>query len=383
MANQFTEVSSQGFLSRLFGSIMGVFLGPVVIIGAIILLSWNEGRAVHAIIGLNAAEKMLVEAQATAPSSANDGKLVHVVGQASASDTISDSDLNVKFPGQVTVARTAQMYQWQEKKDEHSQDDAGGSQTTTTTYTYEHVWSEDPIDSSRFKHADGHENPAMPFRSSRMSAADARLGGYALDADTLGAIDPPQSVTPDAPEGWQKSGDRLVKGDPAAPKVGDLRVSYRELPSGSTISVLAAQSGGGFATFTAPNGYTIHMASAGNHPATEMIAQQRSTESLITWILRGVGFVVMWIGFSMLLGPLATFASIVPFLGSIVRGAAAFVSFVIAVPLTLIVIAIAWIAFRPLLGGGLLVLAAAAFYALWHWHKSRTPNHGLPSPAKA
>lgn len=383
MSNQFSEVSSQGFFSRLFGSIVGVFIGPLLVIGAIWLLSWNEGRAVHAIIGLNAAQQMLVEAQAATPSSANDGKLVHVVGQATASAAISDSDLNLSFPGQVTVARTVEMYQWKEKKDSHTEDNTGGSQTTTTTYTYEHVWSEDKIDSSDFKHADGHANPDMPFRSSRMSASDAKLGNYTLDADTLGDIDPPQSVTPDAPSGWQKSGDKLVKGDPASPKVGDLRVSYHELPSGSTISVLAAQSGGGFGTFTTPNGYTIHMASAGNHPASEMIAQQRATESLITWILRGVGLVVIWIGLSMLLGPLSTMAVIIPFLGGIVRGAVGFIAFVAAVPITLIVIALAWLAFRPLLGGGLLILAAVAFYGLWRLHKNRTPNHTLPAPAKA
>ena len=383
MANQFTEVATQGFFSRLFGSIIGVFLGPVFIIGAIILLSWNEGRAVHAIIGLNAAQQLTVEAQAASPSPTNDGKLVHVVGQATASAQITDSDLSVNFPGQVTVQRTVEMYQWQEKKEEHSQDNAGGSQTTTTTYTYEHVWSEDPINSSDFKHADGHENPDMPFRSARLSASDAKLGGYTLDADTLGDIDPPEAVTPDAPDGWKKSGDKLFKGDPAAPKVGDVRVSYHELPSGSTISVLAAQSGGGFGTFTTPNGYTIHMASAGNHPAAEMIAQQRATESLITWILRGVGLVVMWIGLSMLLGPLSTMAAIIPFLGGIVRGAVGFISLVVAVPLTLIVIAISWLAFRPLLGGGLLVLAVAVFYGLWRLHKNRTPNHTLPAAAKA
>jgi hypothetical protein len=383
MVNQYTEVASQGFFSRLFGSIIGVFIGPLLIIGAIVLLSWNEGRAVHAIMGLNAAQQMLVEAQAASPSPGNDGKLVHVVGQATASAAVADSDLNVNFPGQVTVARTVEMYQWQEKKSSHTEDKLGGGQETTTTYTYEQVWSEDKIDSSDFKHADGHANPDMPFRSSRMSASDAKLGGYTLDADTLGDIDPPQSLTPDAPDGWQKSSDKLYKGDPSSPKVGDLRVSYHGLPTGSTISVLAAQSSGGFGTFTTPNGYTIHMASAGNHPAAEMIAQQRSTESIITWILRGVGLLVMWIGFSMLLGPLATMAAIIPFLGSIVRGAAAFVAFVISVPLTLVVIAIAWLAFRPLLGGGLLVLAAAAFYGLWQWHKSRTPNHGKVEPAKA
>jgi hypothetical protein len=380
VVNQYTDVTQTGFFSRIGGSIIGFLIGPLLVIGAIILLSWNEGRAVKAIVGLNAATKVLVEASSTTTSPANESKLIHVVGQATASKPIADSDLNVSFAGQVAVARTAEMYQWREKKESHTQDQMGGGQQTTTTYTYDREWSDNAIDSSQFHHADGHQNPAMPFHSSRMAASDAKLGAYTLDADTLSSIDPPQALTPDAPSGWQRTGEQLYKGNPSAPNVGDMRVSYRGLPSGATVSVLAAQSNGGFAGFVTPNGYQIHMASAGNHAAAEMIAQERSQESILTWILRGVGFVLMWIGFLMFFGPLATFASVVPFLGSLVRGAAAAIAFVAALPLTLVVIAIAWIAFRPLLGGGLLVLAGAALYGLWTWHKGRTPH---PVPTKA
>ena len=43
----FTETSSQGFGSRLGSSLTGLLIGPLLVIGAIVLLCWNEGRAVQ------------------------------------------------------------------------------------------------------------------------------------------------------------------------------------------------------------------------------------------------------------------------------------------------------------------------------------------------
>ena len=68
------------------------------------------------------------------------------------------------------------MYQWKETKTERTQDNVGDSATTITTYDYSREWSADAVDSSKFKHPDGHQNPAMPFRSKRFAASDAKLG---------------------------------------------------------------------------------------------------------------------------------------------------------------------------------------------------------------
>jgi hypothetical protein len=91
-----------------------------------------------------------------------------------------------------------------------------------------------------------------------------------------------------------------------------------------------------------------------------------------------VGALLIFIGISAFLGPLATFGAIIPFLGSVMRGAIMGIALVITLPLTLIVIAIAWIAFRPLIGGALLILAIAALYGLARWHRSRNLQ---PKPA--
>lgn len=373
MPDVYTETTSRGFFSRILGSFAGLLLGPVIVIVAVMLLWWNEGRAVQAITGLNAAATQTVELQSDTPSPANEGKLVHIVGPAAASAAVADPDLSVNFPGQVAVARTAEMYQWKEKTESHTSDKLGGGQTTTTTYTYTQGWSDSPIDSSLFHHAEGHANPSMPLRSQLFAASDAKLGGFTLDTDTLHQLDLGQPVAPDAPAGWTKSGGQLLKGDPAAPKTGDMRVTYRGLPAGSTISVLAAQSHGGFAPFVTANGYSVHLAAMGNQPAAIMIANERHAESTLTWIFRGVGTFATVLGLALLLGPISTVASLVPFLGGIIRGAAVFAAAVIGLPMSLGVISLAWIGHRPLIGGGILLLAIAVFYGLWRLHASRSP----------
>src|SRR5262245_53245430 len=122
MPNSYTTTTTTGFGSRIMSSFVGLLLGPVLVIGAIWLLSWNEGRAVQAINGLAEAQSMLVESPATTVNPANNGKLVHVVGQATATTAVDDSDLGLSFENQVAVDRSVEMYQWKEKKEEKTQD---------------------------------------------------------------------------------------------------------------------------------------------------------------------------------------------------------------------------------------------------------------------
>jgi hypothetical protein len=64
-------------------------LGPLLIIVALVLLWWNEGRAVRAIVGLCEAASQVVEAPDSGPLPANDRKLVHVIGLATAATNVS------------------------------------------------------------------------------------------------------------------------------------------------------------------------------------------------------------------------------------------------------------------------------------------------------
>jgi uncharacterized membrane protein YqjE len=147
--------------------------------------------------------------------------------------------------------------------------------------------------------------------------------------------------------------------------------------------VLAKQSGNGFAAFTTKNGYQVELAAVGDHSAAALIENQRKAEALLTWVLRGVGMLLMFVGIAVFLAPLSTIASVIPLFGRIVGGAAALVALVIAIPLSILVIAFAWLTYRPLIGGSLILLALAVGYALWRWRKSRAAAEPAPVSAKA
>ena len=86
---------------------------------------------------------------------------------------------------------------------------------------------------------------------------------------------------------------------------------------------------------------------------------------LETWILRLVGLVAMAAGLTMLFKILETVIDQIPFigihLGTVVGVSTTLVAILIALPLALLTIAIAWFFARPILSIILLVLAAGGF----------------------
>ncbi|MBF0355874.1 MAG: hypothetical protein HQL43_11625 [Alphaproteobacteria bacterium] len=91
-----------------------------------------------------------------------------------------------------------------------------------------------------------------------------------------------------------------------------------------------------------------------------MIEHAKSDEAILTWILRAAGFFMMMFGLALMTSPLAWLASLLPFLESLVNAASIGVAFMIAAPLTLTIIAAAWLIHRPLIGAALIAAGFAA-----------------------
>jgi hypothetical protein len=144
--------------------------------------------------------------------------------------------------------------------------------------------------------------------------------------------------------------------DPAAPQIGDTRITFK-VANPTEVSVIAKQTGKTFTPYATKAGGTIELLQTGVHTAAEMIQKAQADNSMMTWILRLVGFVLMLAGLAMMLKPLSVIADVVPFLGSIVGAGIGFIAFLISAVLSLTTIAIAWIVYRPLLGGILIVVA--------------------------
>ncbi len=361
-----TETTTEGWGSRLLGSLGAVIAGLILVPIAVVLLYWNEGRAVDAIRALNRGAASIVEVAAAAIDPNGEGRLVHVSGEMRPTAQARDPVFGVTADGLLRLSRKVEMYQWEEEISTHSQSNVGGSKTTEKTYTYKRVWTDRAIDSAHFKSPDGHRNPPMPVRSEIFAGTEVKLGAYKVDSPILNRLSKFAPLAPRTapPAGYRAAGEGFYRGQsPENPAIGDVRVAFSALSS-QVVSVAAAQTGGLLTTWRDTNGYTIGLAEPGFVPAAVLFADEKKSEGILTWILRGVGFVVVLVGFVLTTRPLTTLFAVLPILETIVGAGVFLVAFALAVPVTLVTIAIAWIAHRPLLGIGLLVAGVAGMFAL-------------------
>ena len=80
--------------------------------------------------------------------------------------------------------------------------------------------------------------------------------------------------------------------------------------------------------------------------AIQALATEHKT---VGWVLRVVGFLMMWFGLIMFFGPINTLLDIIPFLGSAGRFLVSVVMFPIALVLSLVTIILSIIAHSPIL----------------------------------
>src|SRR5678815_3264055 len=146
----FTEVTSQGWVSRLMESIKGVLVGGAFFVGAFPLLVWNEGRAVTTARSLEEGAGVVVSVPADAVARGNEGKLVHVSGQATTTQTLADPEFAVSAPA-LRLRRTVEVYQWKEHEKSEKRNKLGGGTETVRTYTYSKEWDDDLVNSGSFR----------------------------------------------------------------------------------------------------------------------------------------------------------------------------------------------------------------------------------------
>lgn len=359
MSDSFTEVSSQGWLGRIGASIKGVLAGLLAVVISVPLLFWNEGEAVRAIKALEEGEGAVVSVAADKVDAANEKRLVHMTGTATTSDVVKDPDLGVAAPG-IALVRSVEMYQWDEEKKTQKRKKLGGGEETETTYEYATTWDDDYNDSSDFKVKEGHHNPPMPLRSGRWEASTVTLGAFTLSSSLVDditrgealTVDPREIGSPAAVSGravHAHQGGLYYGANPASPAVGDLRVSYQVVKP-QAVSILSMQTGTTFSPFMTSVGKPIDRLDLGTLTSAQMFQAAKDEAALLKWILRAVGWFVMFVGFALIFKPLQVVADVIPFVGSLVGLGTGLVAFGLSAVGSLFTIGIAWIFYRPLIG---------------------------------
>jgi hypothetical protein len=387
----YTEVSSENWFSRIGKALVGIPIGLLVFVASFVVLFWNEGRAVHTAQGLAEGKSSVVSVEAGKVDPAHEGKLVHVTGEATTDETLKDPLFGLSAKA-VKLRRVVQMYQWREISKTETRKKLGGGQERITTYNYEKTWADQPIPSSGFKHPDGHQNPSnWPFRNWSEQAQKVSLGAFQLPASLVGKVGghEPLSIGPAERDALPDSvrselrldGGRFYRGnDPAKTEIGDMTIAFEQVKP-QVVSLLAKQAGDSFAPFGTRAGTTIERLQNGTASALEMFGAAETENKVLTWILRLVGFVLMAIGIATVLSLLTVLADVIPFLGNIVGFGTGFIAFSAAFVLSLVTIAIGWIAYRPVVGISILVLAGLAFYGFTKLARNR--RQSLPPKTTA
>jgi hypothetical protein len=172
------------------------------------------------------------------------------------------------------------------------------------------------------------------------------------------AQDTTLGIAPSLKDRTRVNGNELYIGrDPSSPAIGDVRVSFSQVPPGE-VSIIARQTGSSLGPYQTVAGDNLEMIRAGVAPAVAMFESAERANTMLTWVLRLVGLVLMGLGLLQILGPIRVLADVVPLLGTIVGMGLGLVAFGVAAPLTLATIALAWVAHRPALAITLFLVAA-------------------------
>jgi hypothetical protein len=371
--DSFTEVTNQSWFSRLGNAFKGIVVGMVMVVIAFPLLFLNEGRAVKRYKTLKEGGGAVISVAIDKVNSANQGKLVHLTGKAVTEGTLVDQTFDVSTKA-IKLMRVVEMYQWQQESQSEKKKKLGGGTETVTTHSYKKVWSDNLVNSGNFKKPDGHQNPGqMPYQAEEKIAGTVTTGVFTLSPSLVNKMNGYTSVPLGAeyklPESLKEkakvtSNTIYIGEDASNSQIGDVRISFKEVKP-MDISLVANQVNNTFEPHHADAGGTIELLVPGTHSAEAMFQQAQKSNSIMTWVLRGVGFIVMLIGFQLILAPLSVFADVLPIFGSIVGVGTGLIASLIAGILSFLTIAIAWFVYRPVLSIILLVIAGGIGFILF------------------
>lgn len=217
-------------------------------------MSWHRGGAVHR-VALNALGALLVlggvglaamtangllnyrqvAAQhggeaidlgtRTQPQAGQHGYMARLVATPKVVESPRDPEFNITVNTPV-LNRHVEMFQWREI-------------SIGDNVHYELDWVDHLIDAAGFKHPVRHGNPtSFPLKSRQFVSSLVQMGGFQLGPTLVRALPGSSLITPDSaalPENlaasFSKFGDYLItSANPSQPQLGDVRVSWEEVP---------------------------------------------------------------------------------------------------------------------------------------------------------
>ena len=148
---------------------------------------------------------------------------------------------------------------------------------------------------------------------------------------------------------------------PGSPEVGDVRVTFEKVVP-AKVTIMAVVDGDSFKPYKAKNGKRFQTLVMGKKSGDEIIEGEKEANNMILWALRILGIVIIIGGLKGIFGFLETILKVVPFIAGIFGWGVGIVCTVVGIVWSLIIIALAWLFYRPVLA---ICLLAIAGFLIW------------------
>lgn len=435
----YTETRTVGYGTRVGNSFKQIGTGFLLFIAGTVLLWWNEGNNKKNIDMLEEVQQTLVEMPAINKVDPQfEGQLIYATGEAKTDDILQDPQFPVAG-NYMHLKRDVEYYQWVEHKQETRKDKVGGGEEITTTYTYSKEWTSQPVNSGSFKEG-GHNNTVrIQVESGKLDAQNVDFGAYKFPdffINSIGGYTPAEVLTPEqlqtvlnggsaistmeqqvaelpdsligdsaamaqfeqqqaqqpetAPDAYnqkvsdeyQVSGNQIYYGNSASPQIGDVRITFEKVDPKAVVSIMGKIQGNTFAKYKAKNGKTFSRLEQGTISSAEMFEHQESENNMLKWGLRLLGVLLVIGGLKGIFNFLVILLKVIPFLASIMNFGVGLICTVLGIAWSLIVIGVAWVFYRPLVGIPLLVVAIGLI--VWLAMRGRGKKPAVqPAPAGA
>ena len=391
----YTETTYTGYGTRVKNSFKAIGTGFMLFLAGTALLWWNEGRAVKTNDMLNEAEAATVVMENPSKlDNSLEGELVCATALATTEDSLIDQQFGFGVKA-IAIKRTVRYYQVQEKSKQEKKDKIGGGEETVTTYTYNRGWVTTPINSEGF-HDPGYRKINFVLTTVPQEdvwAQNVTFGAYTLPESLIRSItsteplkpviaqDRMESMNEDARHAALRNYSSSKLGNvakshnaevgqfihvtdnelyigmtPSSPAVGDVKVTFEKVVP-AKVTLIAKVNGNTFEPYKAKNGYTFQTLVMGEKDAAEIYEGEHDMNNIMLWAFRIIGILMVIGGLKGIFGFLETLLKVLPFIANILGWGVGVICTVVGVVWSLIVIAIAWLFYRPLLGITLLVVA--------------------------
>jgi len=361
---------NQPSLSREFQKTWLVSLiGLVMVLVGCGLIMWNEGRAVRTSVALEEGLRdVLIPETLDVVFEENNGALVLVAGALNIQDTLKDEFYGISMAA-VKMRKVVQVYQWYETEDERRSNIETGDHDNHVekSYSYDTDWFDHHIDSSNFANTLGHHNPHLdswPANSSLQTNTRVKLEGFLLGTDLKEKFTEFKPFTSDSRP--TAPGVKIYAGlyyhcrNVWEPEVGEHRVQFSYSGRhGDQYTVVGKQAGREIRPYQTETGEELLLLQPGVRGAGEVFQAEHNSNRTATWIYRLAGWFVTFLGLSCLSTVLEILMDMFPSIRRVATIGMSSLHFSISITLTLSIIGLGWVWYRPLLGLCLLVVGVA------------------------